>query len=250
MSLEYDIVICCGPKDISGLDTMISYTKQNVKHYRKIFIISSVPLLDTFDCIIINEDMFPFSYTIINETLNSKERTGWYLQQLLKLYAWKVIPDIHDNYLVIDADTFIMKPTSFMIEDVDTKQIYPLIDYRKTYRHLPYVNHIQNLHPLLVYDIDYSGICHHMLFQKHILSHLFSLVESHHCIEFWKAFIQQIDAKETMKSAASEYELYFVFLHVFYQEQFMYRQLISRDHNELIHDDPNLDILSIHWYWR
>ena len=40
-------------------------------------------------------------------------RNGWYLQQLLKLYAGLTIPNILENYLVVDSDVFFLKPIHF-----------------------------------------------------------------------------------------------------------------------------------------
>ena len=46
---------------------------------------------------------FPFTLDDVwKRTKCLKDRSGWYFQQLVKLYAWKYIDNILDKYLVID----------------------------------------------------------------------------------------------------------------------------------------------------
>jgi hypothetical protein len=71
---------------------------------------------------------FPFNKDTIKSYINNN-RSGWYLQQLIKLYAGSVIKDILDNYLVIDADTFFFKPTTFF------KNNKPLYNYGSEYHY-------------------------------------------------------------------------------------------------------------------
>jgi hypothetical protein len=56
--------------------------------------------------IVIDESIFPFADQIaIYHGKNS--RNGWYLQQLIKLYAGLVVPGILDRYLVIDGNIYL-----------------------------------------------------------------------------------------------------------------------------------------------
>ena len=52
--------------------------------------------------IYINENIFPFNLKIISlyHKKYNRDRNGWYLQQLIKLYAGIVIPGILEKYLV------------------------------------------------------------------------------------------------------------------------------------------------------
>ena len=59
---------------------------------------------------------------------------------------------------------------------------------------------------------EYSGITHHMLFQKPVLKHLFDQVENLHKCDFWIAFLKEISRDQYYGSGASEYEIYFNFL--------------------------------------
>jgi len=102
----FDIVIPVGPNDSNILKHQIEYTKKNIVGYRKIYIISYDKSINVDGCNIISEDIFPFSLKTVAQFHGKTSRNGWYLQQLLKLYAGTIIPDILDKYLVIDADTF------------------------------------------------------------------------------------------------------------------------------------------------
>ena len=117
--MSFDIVIPVGPNDINQIHEQIKSTKQNIIDYRTIYIITSNPELTIDGCIIIDETIFPFTKKDIELYHGKGDRTGWYLQQLLKLYAGKVIPNILDKYLVIDSDTYFLKPTRFIDPDDD-----------------------------------------------------------------------------------------------------------------------------------
>ena len=89
----------------------------------------------------------------------------WYLQQLLKLYACNVIPDILDRYLVIDSDTFFLKPTTFIENDVC------LYNYGSEY-HKPYFKHMLLLHKdfiKMVIDKAGSGASEYELYFNYMI---------------------------------------------------------------------------------
>ena len=147
--MNFDIVIPVGPKDTEVFKEQIEYTKQNIIGYRNIYVISSEAISDEYGCIFINESIFPFSLKDISEIHGKNDRNGWYLQQLLKLYAGFVIPGILDRYLVIDCDTFFLKPTTFVDYNIC------LYNYG-TEHHIPYFNHMNRLHSSLKKQIDKS----------------------------------------------------------------------------------------------
>ena len=107
----FDIVIPVGPNDKDIITKQINYTK-NIKA-RNIYLIVN-GCLDIEGCISIQENIFPFSLETVSRFHGKLERNGWYLQQLLKLYAGMVIPGILERYLVIDADTFFLKSINFI----------------------------------------------------------------------------------------------------------------------------------------
>ena len=114
--MSFDIVIPLGPNEISRFGRQIENTKKNIIGYRNIYIVTCNTNIKISDCIIINEEAFPFKKFIEHyfSYYNGKSnRNGWYFQQLIKLYAGKLIENILENYLVLDADVFFLKPNTF-----------------------------------------------------------------------------------------------------------------------------------------
>jgi hypothetical protein len=111
----FDIVIPLGPSDTEVITEQLKYTKKNVKGYRNIYIISHDDSLNFEGCVTVSEKIFPFNKKTVKENAAIDEgRSGWYLQQLLKLYCGFFIPGMLGRYLIIDSDTFFLKPTNFI----------------------------------------------------------------------------------------------------------------------------------------
>ena len=206
----FDIVIPVGPNDKDKIKDQLYYTKKNIIGYRKIFIITDI----TFDIelkgvVIVPEHFFPF----YNQDIIKGFRKGWYLQQLYKLYAGYICPDILPSYLVIDCDTFFLKKTHFWENDT------PLYNYGKEY-HKPYFIHMDKLIPGLRRIKNISGITHHMIFEKKYIELMFNKVNE----EFWIKFLKNVDQNEN--SGCSEYELYFNFMLQYYPENMKLRKFI------------------------
>jgi hypothetical protein len=182
----------------------------------------------------------------VQEIHGANSRNGWYLQQLLKLYAGFCIPGILTRYLVVDADTFFLRPTRF-IENGLT------LFNPATENHAPYFEHMYRLHPSLVRNHTISGISHHMLFTTEYVKELFNLVEVHHGESFWKVFLNQVDLgmRAGSYSGASEYELYFNFMNNVHPDAFQVRKLVWTNAGRLEHDHLRIyDYVSVHWYAR
>ena len=236
----FDIVIPIGANDLDIIYNQIKYTKQNIIGYRNIYLISAYTL-KIEGCTIISEKDFPFVLNDVAKYHGKSSRNGWYLQQLLKLYAGSVIPNILNKYLVIDADTFFVKPTAFY--DNDT----PLYNYGTEY-HIPYFIHMSKLHPnLQKIDMDKSGICHHMMFEQKYIIELFKMVEDYHNNEelFYEIFLKNVTDYE--HSGASEYEIYFNYMQYKNPTQIKLRPLIWENSIDLTNKLTN-DYISCHWH--
>jgi hypothetical protein len=244
----FDIVIPLGPNDVKMITEQVKYTKKNVIGYRNIYIISYDDTLQFDGCTTISEKIFPFSMETVSNIHGKRNRNGWYLQQLLKLYAGLVIPNILDQYLVIDSDTFIIKPTTFYHEGK------PLYSYSSEY-HSPYFHHMNSMHPSLTKMIlNMSGICHHMMFEKKRVMQLFDMVEKNYSqlFPFYELFLKNV--KDIDHSGASEYEMYFNYLLMHHRDDILIRYLpyagiadLSLMHKAV---ERNLSIVSCHWYIR
>lgn len=237
----FDIAIPVGPNDKSVIEQQIKYTKKNIIGYRNIYLICYDPSI-TFDgCITINENIFPFSIQTVAEHHGKLQRNGWYLQQLLKLYAGKIIPNILDKYLVIDSDTFFLKPTTFV---ENNKCLY---NYGTEY-HKPYFHHMKKLDKDLVkIDKSKSGICHHMIFETKYIDELIAKIEKNHNDLFYNVFLKTVTDKEG--SGASEYEIYFNYMLKYYSDKIKIRKLNWKNTNKL-ETNSNFDYISYHWYMR
>jgi len=204
LQYEFDIVIPLGPDDLDVIEEQIKFTKKNIIGYRNIYIITNISDFSIDDCITISEDIFPFTIKTVQQYHGKRSRNGWYLQQLLKLYAGKVIPDILPRYLVIDADMFALNPIRF------TKNGKCLYSFGSEY-HSEYFIWMEKLHPNFKKVYFYkSGICHHMLFETKYVDEIIQIVEDRHNDTFYNVFLKQVDNKDG--SGASEYELYFNYI--------------------------------------
>lgn len=204
-----DVVIPSTHKDLDTLNLCIQGIRENCAQIRRIIVVSKEPLTDQAEWFC--EDNFPFKKIEVMNALcegNVCEwRSGWYYQQLLKLYSSFVIPNISSNVLILDSDTVFLNPVTFINEKGE-----PLYNIGSEH-YSPYFSHLNKLLPGLkkVFS-EYSGITHHMLFQKTVLEDLFFQVEKYHKNVFWKAFCYCVDHDHVLDSGASEYELYFNFL--------------------------------------
>lgn len=224
---SFDIVIPVGPNDLEIVKEQLPFTMKNVIGYRNIYLIGDVEYPGTKT---IPESNFPFSIDTVAQKHGVTKRCGWYLQQLLKLYAGRYIDDILDRYLVIDADTFFLKPTHFV---ENGKSLYAY----GTENHLPY---FEWLNRLLGFGklVNVSGICHHMMFEKRFLDRILT-------DDFVDRFLDSVT--DTTGSGASEYEMYFNWLVKYEPKSIKIRPLKWKNGNKVTND---LDYISYHWYLR
>lgn len=212
-----DVVIPCTEKDLRTLPLCIKAVRKYGKDINRVLVISDKKLTDEAEWF--DEKQFEFSKVDIafeifqnkeraTEYINdSRNRIGWLYQQLLKLYAPLTIPNISVNVLILDADTIFLKPISFM--DHEGNALYNVGDEY----HIPYFEHMKKLLPdsKRIFQ-NYSGITHHMLFQRQIIEAICENVKKLHKVELWRAMCRCIDHNHLFNSAFSEYEIYFNFI--------------------------------------
>lgn len=212
-----DVVIPCAPKDRETLPRCIEAIRTFGKDIRRIIVVSKEKLTDKAewfaekDYPFTKEDLafeiFEHDAKMAKKFVSKKgSRIGWIYQQFLKLYAPFVIPDISSNVLILDADVVFIQPVEFMNQEGG-----PYFNVGGEY-HRPYFKQMKRLLPDLkrIYP-KYSGITHHMLFQKPILEDLFFLISNRHRTEPWKAICRTISLNHVDGSCFSEYEIYFNF---------------------------------------
>jgi FkbM family methyltransferase len=238
---KFDIVIPVGPKDKDIIYKQVEYTKKNIIGYRNIYLICYDPEIIIDGCITINENIFPFSLETVSNLHGKLNWNSWFLQQLLKLYALLIIPDILDKCLVIDADTFFLKPTVFI------KNNKCLYNFGDEY-HLPYFEHMLKLDEDLikVYE-NKSGICHHMMFEKKYINELINKIEKNHNDKFYNIFLKMVT--HFHDSRASEYEIYFNYIFKNHSNNVEIRKLNWSNSNTL-NINSDFDYISCHWHSR
>jgi hypothetical protein len=235
----FDIVIPVGPNDKDIIIKQIEYTKKNIIGYRNIYLICYDPNIIIDGCITINENIFPFSLETVSNIHGELNRNGWYLQQLLKLYALITIPGILERCLIIDSDTFFLKPTIFINNN---KCLY---NYGTEY-HIQYFEHMLKMDKDLVkIDKTKSGICHHMMFEKIYINELINKIEENHNDKFYNIFLKMVT--DFNESGASEYEIYFNYVFINYTNNVELRQL-SWSNSQTLNINSNFDYISCHWY--
>ena len=242
-----DVVTPLGPND--KIQGQLPYTRENVIGIRDHYVVTRFSGCEHGEeecrwkmANFTPESIFPFSWQDIYDAgaFRQPGRVGWYLQQLIKLYAWKVIPGLSDPYLVLDADTHLLRPLNFHEEGV--------LLFTKAYEwHKPYFRHMERLHPFLERMQNASGVAHHMPMSHEVLASLFNLVEDHHGCPFWEAFMKCVDPQERGGSGASEYEIVFNYTQKFFPDMFRLRNLNWRNVKR-IPDEEDLDFISKHWY--
>ena len=246
----FDIVITVGPSDEDIIKKQIKYTQKNIKDFRNIYLILKTnSSFKSEEVTLIYENIFPFNVTTIpfrnqktkTQFVGNISRNGWYLQQLFKLYAGIIIPNILDNYLVIDSDTFFLKPTYFVSNG---KFLY---NYANEY-HQDYFEHMKRLHEILTRQYkDKSGICHHMIFQTKFIKEMFSWVSlKHNNKPFYEIFLEQVT---DIHSGASEYEIFFNYMLKMHPDEIQLRKMEFMNTNEIT-NTSNLDYISVHHYKR
>ena len=244
-NVKFDIVIPVGPNDYSIIEKQLEYTKKNIINYRNIYIITSDSdfSIEIEGVIKISENIFPFSIDTVSKYHGKINRNGWYLQQLLKLYSGLVIPNILDKYLVIDSDTFFIKPTYFFDNEI------ALYGYSNEY-HNPYFIHMKKLDDIFFKQFsDKSGICHHIIFETKYINEIIDIVENKHNDKFYNVFLKTVMDIDIPNSGASEYELYFNYIFYKHPDKVKLRQLNWKNTSTLDLNN-NYDYISYHWYSR
>jgi len=231
-----DFLIPCHPKDFPSLIMSVNGIKKNISSLNKIFVVScDNPNIE--EVIHIPEERY---YSFIDKNKIKKiyslknpnliHRSKWIYQQFLKLYSAKVVPELTDSYVIVDADTIFLNDVSF---DIDKFYFCKAEEYHK-----PYLEPIKKL--LDIEDtIGFSTICHHMIFNKQKLNEMISIVEKkYNSQSFFDCVLSILDYAEA--SCMSEWDLYSNYMILNYPEMCAQRQLNWTD----IHSIPSSSLLN------
>ena len=163
----------------------------------------------------IDEKIFPFDWRNISEVmietvrekgiypLTGKSqfestvwgRIGWFLQQLLKIYAGNILG--LGDYVLLDSDIVWFKDIHFINGTVEhngkntTRYNYA----SSSQYHGPYMATLKKISGMELYkspDTHRSGIAHHMVLAKHVLDDLMNSSEHRYGnMPFWKILLNE-----------------------------------------------------------
>ena len=236
-----DAVIPCHWKGAHKLDAVINSIKKNVHNIRRIIIVSSKQFSEKAEWF--DERQYPFNQkTIALEIFDGNEkkaqefldkprtRVHWIYQQLLKLYAPLVIPEISSNVLLVDSDTLFLRPITFTNPKTGAGLLACATEY-----HRPYFEHAARLIPGFKRLYNCSGIVHHMLLQRPILNDLFMIIEQEHNMEPWKALCKchKICSKKIFKKRRKCRSLGFCTKKMDSCDSFLVSKLVECSHKSL-----------------
>ncbi len=237
--MSVDVIIPLGPKDEDIVGRCIASVRQWVNGVRHIFVIAHKPM-EIQGVFVIDESLFPFTREEVAKR-TSEKRAGWYLQQLVKLYAPLMISGSLENCVIVDADVVFYRRVKFMEGEKF------LLDKNHEV-HQPYFDHMKRLHPSFdMWKKNFSGIVNCMVLNKIILGELMDKVEAYHKKPFWESFLDCITEKGS--SGASEYEIYFHYIMRNYEKRVVLRPLQYSNFGQRW-ETPNTDYHYVTYHWH
>jgi hypothetical protein len=222
----FDVVIPTHKKDLATLEYCIKAARDKISGVRRIITISKEKYTNNAEWF--SESSFPFNIDLVKSYVGGS--CGWYFQQLLKMYAPFVIPDISENILILDSDTVFFRKVKMF-----DKKFIPFYNISKDTKvcrrsfDILVDEHIEKIFPEISRKNlpqkfqQFSGISHCMIFNKKIMQELFERIEAkdEDGDPFFKIFLKH----SNYTHCASEYQIYFNFLLIYYPQKAKFRKL-------------------------
>lgn len=223
---KIDILIPAIEKDLGTLPYVIDAARKQVKHpIGDILIIAPrkkkiLELCLKKGCKFVDEDtVLPITKKHINYRSKKWERSGWLFQQLLKLSGDTLCKN--DFYLVMDADTVLIRPHIFRKgqKTVFYCRNWTQDEYYKAYYKLLKRKAASRL----------SFVTHYMLFEKSKLKQLKNKIEANHHVSWHSAILKSIN--RTKQFGFSEFETYGNFLYSSFPQGLIQKQALNKSLN-------------------
>ncbi|MFC5447980.1 DUF6492 family protein [Paenibacillus aestuarii] len=217
-STRIDVIIPAIEKDLGTLPLVIDAVRKHVKHPIGEFMIVAprkeriLELCRRKGCKFVHEDtVLPITKKDIHYQSKTWDRSGWLYQQLLKLGGDRLSTSSH--YLVIDADTMLIRPHIFKVgsKTVFYCRNWSQPEYYKTYHKLMGKKKAARV----------SFVTHYMLFNKHKVAELKRDIEARHQRHWYSAIIRSMNKRKQF--AFSEFETYGNYLYASEPERMILR---------------------------
>ncbi len=197
-----DVVIPVAQKDCVNLPNAVQSIRKWVNHpLGDIFIVGSrteelLQICNEENCRFVDEnEASPIRKDQINLTIHGIDRSGWILQQFIKLNCDSISSSRY--ILIADSDTVFVHPQIF----VDAKNVIRLpfsdefhLPYRSMYKRL------FNFEP----KSPVSFVAHHMIVDREILQEMRLEIETKNGGKWWKMILEKLDLSDG--SGFAEYE--------------------------------------------
>lgn len=209
--LEIDVVIPIIEKDLEIVIHTINSIRKLVLHkIGKIYLVA--PKVDKIIAFAAQHNCEFIDENIVLPDPAIKEYGGWIVQQFLKLNMQDIVQKNH--YLVVDADTFFIRPVIFMQNNLYLINVhYDCCKLRKRYT-------ADILHNKKTYAYDF--VPHNMLFSKEILQQMKQHIENMHHDVWYKVLLKSFAKNPINLRGFSEYELYTTYLTEFSRKKFKF----------------------------
>ncbi|MFC4779117.1 DUF6492 family protein [Paenibacillus sp. GCM10023252] len=191
-------------KDLGTLPYVIDSVRKMVKHpIGRFYIVSPATdrmkeLCSRKGCTFIDErSLLPITPKSINYRSAAWERSGWLYQQLLKLSGDRLCTAKY--YLVIDADTVLIRPHIFRTGD--GRNVFYTRSWSQPEYFVTYAKLLGRKPPR-----PSSFVTHYMLFERSKVAELKRAIEHRHGMSWYKAIIQSINMRKQF--GFSEFETY------------------------------------------
>lgn len=198
-----DVLITLIDKDIMVAEKCIDSVKlHSLNKIRNVYIVApdTIKIRDfckRHNCDFIDEDLVsPYTSKELLSKGIDKQRVGWIKQQLIKLNS-DSLRHLLDRYLIMDADTILLKKQFF------SKDGYDVLKFSDEFHFLYKISS-----KLILGNFFYSFksfIAHHQLIQKNTLSEMKLHISHLHKKEWYDVFIETAIKNSNY---VSEYELY------------------------------------------
>ena len=209
---------------------------------------SEVNKLGRSNCEYIDEDTiinFSELRNIIEDYTQGDEisikRTGWYLQQFIKMQYSFLCKE--EYYLIWDSDTMPLHA----IEMIEGKT--PIFHMKEEHNQ-PYFDTMSRLFGEDMLKSQKSFIAEHMLINCKVMKELINCIKSREDIQgnvWYEKVIKSIDKKDIMYSGFSEFETYGTYVMTYHPQLYRCKDWKSERGGHLYFEIENLDCDDVSW---